>query len=528
MSTRPVLARLGTVLFDIAMVCVAYAFALWLRFDGDVPNVSWNYLIWAGPLIGLAYVLAYYVVGVYRTAWQYATARDAVFMVAAIGVVTAGVLGVNALLPTRPLPLTVNVIGAAFVLLLHITGRLAPRMLSQAIVSSSPGAVQKRVMIVGAGDTGQQLAWELQHNRSQSYRGVCFVDDDPSLKGKHVHRLPVVGGRFAIPEAIKKYDIELVAIALASANTSELQEIFAMCEAAQVAVRLVPSLAEVVAGKAQRGELRALTMEDLLARAPMDVDEDACRAAITGRVVMITGAAGSIGIELTRRIAGFNPAALHLVDTGETGLFELRGEIVRDKLLEGPVKAWLCSISDRQKLTDVFEASRPQVVFHLAAYKHIGMMEEHPDQAFETNVLGTLNVFEAAQSVQAENVVFMSSHTAVNPASVYGATKRVGELLVTSMQPGTRFCAVRLTNVIDTRGAVLALFTRQLQGGGPVTVTDPEVARYFLSVSEVVGLVIQSAALSKGGELFTLDVGEELRIGELAERLIRTPGHGAG
>ena len=243
--------------------------------------------------------------------------------------------------------------------------------------------------------------------------------------------------------------------------------------------------------------------------------------------MLITGASGSIGSELTRRVASFKPAALHLVDADETGLYELRGDIVREKLMpEGrPIKAWLSSITDRQKLADVFEESRPQVVFHLAAYKHIGMMEEHPDQAFETNVLGTLNVFEAAQSVQAEHVVFISSHTAVNPASVYGATKRVGELLVSSMPAGgTHFSAVRLTNVIDTRGAVLALFTRQLQGGGPVTVTDPEVARYFLSVSEVVGLVIQAAALSKGGELFTLDVGEELRIGELAERLIRTQG----
>src|SRR5690606_25143542 len=183
------------------------------------------------------------------------------------------------------------------------------------------------------------------------------------------------------------------------------------------------------------------------------------------------------------------------------------------------------NIADRRALQDIFEASRPQVVFHLAAYKHIRMMEENPEQAFETNVLGTLNVFEAAQSVQAEKVVFLSSHTAVHPASVYGASKRVGELLTTSMPPGrTRFCSVRLTNVIDARGTVLGLFTRQISGGGPVSVTDPQVARYFLTINEVAGLVIQAAALAKGGDIFLLDTGDEVRIAELAERLIRSRG----
>jgi FlaA1/EpsC-like NDP-sugar epimerase len=190
-----------------------------------------------------------------------------------------------------------------------------------------------------------------------------------------------------------------------------------------------------------------------------------------------------------------------------------------------PIKPWLCNISDQQKLQWIFEAARPQVVFHLGAYKHLGMMEENPDQAFETNVMGTLNVFEAAQAVEAEEVVFLSSHTAVEPSSIYGASKRIGELLVTSMPQGTtKFCAVRLTNVIDTRGTVLAAFNRQIQGGGPISVTDPEVARYFLTISEVAGLVIQAAALAEGRDIFLLDTGEELRIADLAERMIRSRG----
>jgi FlaA1/EpsC-like NDP-sugar epimerase len=381
------------------------------------------------------------------------------------------------------------------------------------------------VLIVGAGDTGQLLAWELRHNRSQPYRPVAFVDDDTKLKGKRVHGIPVVGGRFEIPNVITQYRADLVAIALEPEKAPGLQEVLALIEPARVPVRLVPALSDVMAGRAQRGEMREITVEDLLAREPMDVDEAACRAAITGRVVLITGAAGSIGTELTRRVMDYGPGALHLIDSNETGVHELRVEMVQRSGGAIPVRPWLVNISDRRALQDIFEASRPQVVFHLAAYNHIRMMEENPEQAFETNVLGTLNVFEAAQAVQAEEVVFLSSHTAVNPSSVYGASKRVGELLSTSMPSGrTRFCSVRLTNVIDARGTVLGLFSRQISGGGPVSVTDPQVARYFLTINEVAGLVIQAAALARGGDIFLLDTGEEVRIAELAERLIRSRG----
>jgi FlaA1/EpsC-like NDP-sugar epimerase len=304
-----------------------------------------------------------------------------------------------------------------------------------------------------------------------------------------------------------------------------LQEVLALCEPANVPVRLVPSLQDVLEGRAARGEMRELTMEDLLAREPLGIDETASRAAIDGKVVLITGAAGSIGKELARKLLEFEPAALHLLDTGETGLYELRGDLLRRAPASCAIKTWLSSITNRDKVNDIMLACHPQVVFHLAAYKHIGMMEEHPDQAFETNVLGTLNVFEAALAVGAEKVVFLSSHTAVNPVSAYGASKRIGELLVESAgESATAFCAIRLTNVIDAGGTVLNVFSRQIARGEPVSVTHPEVARYFLTVNEVAGLIIQVAALAQGNEVFVLDVGEEVRIGELAERLIRSRG----
>jgi FlaA1/EpsC-like NDP-sugar epimerase len=463
---------------------------------------------------------------VYRTAWQYGSVRDAVMLAAAVAVVTAAVLTVNLLLPKRPIPLTVNVVSAAFIFLFHGTLRMLPRLWSGAAVPIlDPSAPRERVLIIGAGDPGQLLAWELQHNRSQPYRPVGFVDDNAALHGKRVHGVPVLGGRYDIPRIAREQEVSLIAIALPDQVAPGLQEILALCEPAKVPVRLVPSIQDVMEGRAQRGEMREITVEDLLAREPVPVDEAACLAAIRNKVVLITGAAGSIGSELTRRVAGLRPAALHLLDTSETALHELRFEMLQRSAGAFTVKPWLCSITDRQRLRDILEATQPQVIFHLAAYKHVPMMEEHPDQAFETNVLGTLNVFEASQAIAAEKVVFLSSHTAVAPASVYGASKRVGELLIASMPLSpTRFCAIRLTNVIDAGGAVLSLFARQIQRGGPVSVTHPEVGRYFLTVNEVAGLIVQVAALTRGGEVFVLDVGDEVRIGELAERLIRARG----
>jgi FlaA1/EpsC-like NDP-sugar epimerase len=523
------LTRAGRVflslVLDLAIVIGSYALALYLKFDGRVPNESWHQLLWAGPLIAFAYILAYQTFGVYRTAWQYGSVRDALLLALAVGVVTAGILMVNVLLPKRPIPLTVNVISAAFIFLFHALARMFPRLWNAAGFKAAADAPKQNVLIVGAGDTGQLLAWELQHNRSQPYRAACFVDDEPGLRGKRVHGIPVVGGRADIPGVIERHGIGLVAIALTPLGAPGLQEILAMCEPFKVPVRLVPSMTDVMEGRASRGEMREITMQDLLARESVAVDQEACRRIVEGKVVMITGAAGSIGAEVARRVAAMKPAALHLLDINETSLYELRNELRLRMANAELVKGWLCSITDRQHLDDVFEESRPQVVVHLAAYKIVPMMEEHPEEAFETNVAGTLNVFEAAQAVQAEAVVFLSSHTAVNPASLYGASKRVGELLSSSMarQP-TRFCTMRLTNVIDAKGAVLALFSRQIQGGGPVTVTDPEVARYFLTISEVADLVIQAVVLTRGGEVFIIDVGDEIRIGDLAERLIRSNG----
>ncbi len=414
---------------------------------------------------------------------------------------------------------------AAFIFLFHAMLRMLPRAWSTPWVGLSDATgEQERVMIVGAGDTGQNLARELQRNRNQPYKPVCFIEDDPALKGKRIHGVTVAGGRAEIRRAIEERRVTLVALALPPAQAAGLSELLELIAPTKVPVRIVPGVSDVIEGRAGWGQMREITMEDLLAREPVAVDESLCRGVVEGKVVLITGAAGSIGAELSRRIAALNPGAMHLLDINETALYELRGEL-RQTVVNGDlVKSALCSITDRPRLNEVFEAARPQVVFHLAAYKIVPMMEDHPDQAFETDVVGTLNVFEAAQEVGAEHVVFLSSHTAVNPASIYGAAKRIGELLVSSEQSRTRFCALRLTNVIDVRGAVLGRFTHQIQQGLPISVTHPEMARYFLTISEVAGLTIAAAALAQGGEVLLVDVGEEVKIADLAERVIRLHG----
>jgi len=525
--TGQILRRLPAIGTDAAIVLGSYALALALRFDGSVPGESWAWFSWAVPIIALGYIFANTVFGVYRTAWQYGGTLDAVYLGLAVSLVTVVAFGVNLMLEHRPIPLSVNLISGAFIFLFMGLVKLSPRLMDSGGLPfvGWTGEGAQRVLIVGAGNTGQLLAREMRQNREWNHRPVCFVDDDPRKKGMRIHGVPVMGTRREIPTLVEKMGVDLVALAIPSAHATTIEEILALCEATKVRVRIVPGVPEIVSGRARVGELREVTTDDLVARDPVEVDLEACRQALHGRSVLITGAAGSIGSELARRVLDFGPSAVHLLDASEGGLHELRLRLMQLNQ-ECQVRPWLGSIADRSKVSHVFAAARPQVVFHCAAYKHVPLMEEHPDQAFQVNVLGTLHVFQAAQRCGAEKVVFLSSHTAVDPSSVMGASKRVGELMVRTMGRSgkTALAAIRLTNVIDSRGGVVSIFARQIQRGGPLSVTHPEVARYFLTLHEVATLIIQVAAQARGGEIFILDVGDEIRIVELAERMIRSQG----
>ncbi len=510
---------------DALLVVASYAAALALKFDGDIPRVSMVFFGKVIIIIVLAYIAGNYFFGIYRTAWQYASLADATSLASAVILVSILLTGADVFLNPRHIPLTVTATAPPLILLSMGVSKLWPRLRMQVPLLGWGGPVE-HVLIVGAGTTGQMLAREFLQNPSWEYKPTGFIDDDPRKQGIRIHGLPVLGDRYDIPELVVSRHIDIIALAMPSASGAVIRDMVGICQQTTAAVRTVPGVVEMVhAGGGSK--LREITVDDLLARQQQQIDLAACAAAIRGREVLITGAAGYLGEELARQLLDFAPAVLHLLDTNETGLYDLQRDL---KAGGADARIWVTDIADRQRLERAFRAAKPQIVFHTAAYKHIPVIEEHPEAAFYVNVVGTMNVCLAADAVDAERVVFISSNKAAELDSVYGATKRIGELVVTALgrQSRTQFCAVRLHNVMGSRGSVVPLFLRQIERGGPVQLTHADVTRHFMSPPEVVRLLIQATAISGQGQVLVVDLGEEVRIADLAEKLIRLRGYQPG
>ena len=510
------------VLLDIAIVYAGYAVALLLRFDGEVPAESWSLFLKTGPALAAGYVGANWLFGVYRTAWQYGGVRDVINLALAVAIITGIIFFANFGFPRRPIPLSVNLIAGGFAFLAMAGAKLRPRIWTRGFGVLAGHDDMQRVLVVGAGDIGQLMVHEFIRNPGLRYRPVCFVDDDSRKQGQLIHGIPVVGRRSDIPALVSRYRVDLIALAFAARGGS-FRELLAVCQGTGLPVRIVPGLADILSGS---GELREVTVDDLLNREPIEIDYAQCSRTITGRVVLITGGAGSIGSELARQILGLNPSALHLLDNNETGLHDLGQELESQSDSAATVKLWVSDVSERSRLEWIMKNVRPEVIFHAAAYKHVPLMEEHPHAALRVNLLGTLNLCQLAHEAGAGKFVFISSDKAVQPSSVMGATKRLSELVVRSLarEGRTSFCAVRFGNVMGSRGSVIPIFWRQIEKGGPISITHPDVTRYFMTVPEAVSLIIQAAAFASPGQLFMLNMGEEVRIVDLAEKMIRLRG----
>jgi FlaA1/EpsC-like NDP-sugar epimerase len=527
---------------DLGIALVAYLLPLALRFDGLVPVRYWSNFWRFLPVAFVIHLTANHACGLYGQVWRYASVQEARRIVRAgviggAGVILASMaialLGIARL---RTLPLSVVCFGAVLTMLGGGAIRFQSRLM--AYRGGRPGDDEwSRVLIVGAGSAGSMLVKDLLHNRSARLRPVGMVDDDRRKIGRRLHGVPVLGSLSAIPQLVERHQVDLVLLAIPSATSRLVRGAAALCEQAHVTLKVLPSIHEIFGGKVTARDIRDLRIEDLLGRKQVETDPQALAAMLRGRCVLVTGAGGSIGSEIARQVAGFGPSTLVLLDHDETHLHdavmsldELRAS---QRAAEGPdpeleatrVETVLADIRDRDRVFGVLMRYRPAIVFHAAAHKHVPVLEVHPEEALATNVIGTANLADAAVATGVANFVMISTDKAINPASVMGASKRLAEQVVRSLQGGdTVLCAVRFGNVLGSRGSVVPTFFRQIAAGGPVTVTDPTMTRYFMSVQEAVQLVLQAAALSVGGEVFTLDMGEPVNILHLAERLIRLSG----
>jgi len=506
---------------DIVLTALAYLSMLVLRFDGSVPDRYWSDFERFLPIAIAISLLCNWAFGLYGQLWRHASIFEARRLVFA-GSATAALLLCLQLI-RRDIPISATVSGAVLASFLMAMLRFQSRLFSFRRRGDQPGL---RVVVIGAGDAGASLVADMVRSPRAGFMPVAVLDEDVRRHGRSFMGIGVLGGIESLPEVVAKTGAHLAVFAMTNAPQETVRRAAAAAERADVAMKIVPGIGTAMRGGATLRDLRDLRIEDLLGREQVSTDLDAVKAMLIGRCVLITGAGGSIGSEIVRQVAACEPSRIVLVDHDETHLYDVASD------LDGPIVQVLADIRNLRQMRAVFEAHRPTVVFHAAAHKHVPLLEAHPTEAIHTNVIGTSNIVECALDVGVQRLVLISTDKAVYPSSVMGASKRLCEQLLLSRAPSNAaFCAVRFGNVLGSRGSVVPTFMRQIEAGGPVTVTDRRMTRFFMSIREAVQLVLQAAALSDQsahGEVFMLDMGEPVVIHDLAERMIRLSGRKPG
>jgi FlaA1/EpsC-like NDP-sugar epimerase len=513
--------RLAVVLHDLGMVWLAWMTTNWLRYSVE-PNPP--ALAWFTPEVGLVLLaqgLVLWWTGLYKGLWRFASLPD-LWNIIRAGILGALGIAIGLFLYNRlaTVPRAVLVLYPAVLVVLLGAPRLAYRYWKDSRFDLTSRAPAKRVLVIGGGRAGEALLRELA--RENRYRPVGLVDDDTALRGAKVHGVPVLGTVEHLSELAREVAAEMLLIALPSANNAQMQRVVEACEATGVQFRTVPRLQDVVAGKMGFSELKEVAIEDLLGRDPVQLDWTAIRTGLSGKRVLITGGGGSIGSELCRQVARLGVESLTVLELSEYNLYRIEQEL-RQEIPDLLIHAVLGDCGDAQVCERVFALAQPQVVFHAAAYKHVPLLQTQVREAFRNNVLGTQVVAQAADSHGVAVFVLISTDKAVNPTSVMGACKRVAEIFCQNFaaKSATRFITVRFGNVLDSAGSVVPLFREQIRNGGPVTVTHPEISRYFMTIPEACQLILQAGVLGAGGEIFALDMGEPVKISYLAEQMIR-------
>jgi FlaA1/EpsC-like NDP-sugar epimerase len=497
--------------------------AFLLRFEFSIPDAL-KAALWACLCVGVAAKVAtFHAFGLGRGMWRYFATQDLIRVTATN--IAASILASVVLLTAgpKPFPRSVLIIDFLLTLLLTSGARTATRVVLE-VTSRVRRGVECRAFVYGAGSAGSLLLNEVRSNGRFRYHICGFIDDDANKWSMLVNGVPVRGAGVDLPKLAAAHCVREVLIAIPSATGAQISRIIEHCQAAGVTFRTVPSISELVSGRGAVSQIRDVAVEDVLGRSTVELDQGGIGERLRDRVALVTGAAGSIGSELCRQIARFEPARLVALDMSETALFHLEREI-RQHMPSIEFHAEIGNIQNRQRLRDVFGAYRPSVVYHAAAYKHVPLMEAHAFEAVENNVFGTYHLATVAAEFGVEDFVMISSDKAVRPTNIMGVTKRVSELLICSLQNGgPRFVSVRFGNVLGSNGSVVPIFQKQIAAGGPVTVTHPKMRRYFMTIPEAAQLVLQASSMGTGGEIFVLDMGQPVLIVELARQLIRLSG----
>jgi len=522
---------------DLILICVAALGSFALRFE--FGGLFFYYLPQAWRMVILAFIIKpiiYYFFGLYRRLWAYASIRELMLIVSSVttaSIVLAVAVTMMSYYQVQEnnyigFPRSVLVIDWMLSVILVGGLRFSSRLIAESHSTASDeklGNWYRRVLIVGAGDAGALVAREIQKNPQLNLELVCFLDDDKAKQKQQIHGIPVVGTLDDLPRLITRNRIHEVIIAIPTATGDVVRKVANYCHDKNVTFRTMPGMYELIGGKVSVNRLREVNINDLLRRIPAKIDERRIGSILGGKRILVTGAGGSIGSELCRQIARWGPSALVILGHGENSIFETLLEL--DEVFSTlPIHPVIADIRDQDRLEAAFASLQPDVVFHAAAHKHVPLMEVNVEEAITNNVLGTRNIVEVSQTYGVERLVLISTDKAIRPSSVYGATKRLAELLVLDAANTTErpFSVVRFGNVLGSRGSVVPRFQRQIEIGGPVTITHPDMERYFMTIPEAVHLVLQASAMGQGGEVFVLRMGEQIRIQTLAEDLIRLSG----
>lgn len=513
---------LALMLFDALLINLALFGSFYLRFEGKLPNNYMQTYIEAAVISTVALLFAFHFFGLYKNIWRYASIGEMLSIVYAVSVGAAVTVTLIYFIAPMRLPHSVSVL-FWLLLIVSIGGlRFSQRLRQENSIFNGLSKSPRKVLIIGAGDAGVLALRELKNRDFQDGMPVGFIDDSENKISLNVQGFPVLGSRKDIPEVVEKYGVEEIIIAIPSASGDTVREIVGICKETKASnLKILPGVHDILSGKITVSAIREVQVEDLLGRDPVWVDLEKVAHYLKDQVVLVTGAGGSIGSELCRQIVRFSPAQLILAGHGENSIFDIQQE-----LKDHPIITEIFDIKDHEKVNVIFKKYKPSVVFHAAAHKHVPLMEANPEEALKNNILGTSKLAQAADQNGVATFVFISTDKAVNPTSIMGATKRIAEMIIQNYnaKSTTKFVAVRFGNVLGSRGSVIPTFKNQINAGGPITVTDSRMTRYFMTIPEASQLVIQAGAMASGGEIFILDMGKPVKIVDLAKDLIRLSG----